>query len=98
MRKASVALYFDYEIGEFVRTLQQQLMRGLCGNAHDVARAQFAPDTPGDGAVALLVRIDVLRAFESSADNERGRPGLDEENVGFGFMPFGNTVGFAPGK
>ena len=68
----SVAFYLDYKISEFVRTLQQQLVRRFGWNADDISGTQLALDSSDDFPVSLFVRLGGLRAFERSADDQRG--------------------------
>ena len=91
---ASISLYFNNKIVEFMGALQQNLMRDAGRNADHVPGSQPSANTTLDRPVAFFVRTDSLSIQQCASHEQRGGTVLDKENVSLGFMPLRRAVGF----
>ena len=69
-------------------------MRHPRRDANDVSGDELAPKAALNRAVAFFMRRDSFAIQQRSANDQRRRAGLHEEDVGLSLVPFGLAVRF----
>jgi hypothetical protein len=93
--RSLVAFGLDDDVGDFLRVIEEELVRSFRWNANEIAGGDFLAESALDCAVALFVRGDRFGIDESTTDNESGGARLDKDDIDLRFVPLRSAIGFA---
>jgi hypothetical protein len=93
-----ISFHLDDEVGKLFRSLKQNLMWNLGGNANHISCGELLAESTLNLAIPLFMRLDRFSSNHRAAHKQGSSSRLDDEDVGLGFMPLDNAVCLTVGE